>query len=125
MTELLAMPGSFGLLAMAGELPIGLAIVLAVGQEAEILTLGIVPDFRRRGVGRLLLSAVADRLARAGVARLTLEVSEDNFAAQALYRATGFLEAGRRTGYYVRANGGAVDAILLARAIDANVAVSA
>jgi [ribosomal protein S18]-alanine N-acetyltransferase len=111
---LLAMPGSFGLLAVADAQPVGLAIALATGAEAEILTLGVLPRFRRRGIGRSLLAAVADRVVRAGGKRLLLEVAADNVAAQALYRAAGFLEVGRRPGYYQRAAGPAVDALLLA-----------
>src|SRR5262249_13192140 len=87
---------------------------------AEILTLGVLPRFRRRGVGRSLLAAVTDRLARAGGARLLLEVAADNVAAQALYRDAGFLEVGRRPGYYQRASGQAVDALLLACVIVAH-----
>ena len=111
---LLAMPGSFGLLAVADAEPAGLAIVLAAGAEAEILTLGVLPRFRRHGIGRSLLAAVIDRVARAGGARLLLEVAADNVAAQALYRDAGFLEVGRRSGYYQRASAPAVDALLLA-----------
>jgi [ribosomal protein S18]-alanine N-acetyltransferase len=111
---LLAMPGSFGLLAVAAAQPVGLAIALATGAEAEILTLGVLPRFRRHGIGRSLLAAVTDRLARAGGARLLLEVAADNVAAQALYRDAGFLEVGRRPGYYQRVSGPAVDALLLA-----------
>jgi len=111
---LLAMPGSFGLLAVVDAEPVGLAIALAMGTEAEILTLGVLPRFRRRGIGRSLLAAVTDRVARAGGARLLLEVAADNFAAQALYGDAGFLEVGRRPGYYQRASAPSVDALLLA-----------
>ena len=120
MAEITAMPGTFGFLAMAGAEPVGLALILALGKEAEILTLGVLPAVRRRGIGRLLLAACADRLARGGGAKLMLEVAQDNVAAQALYRATDFVEAGRRVGYYRRAAGTAVDAILLARVIDSS-----
>ena len=117
---LLAMPGGFGFVAVADAQPVGLTIALATGEEAEILTLGVLPRFRRRGVGRSLLAAVTDRLARAGGARLLLEVAADNVAAQALYRDAGFREVGRRPGYYQRASGQAVDALLLACVIVAH-----
>jgi len=116
---LLAMPGSFGLLAVADAQPAGLAIALATGAEAEILTLGVLPRLRRRGIGRALLTAVTDRLARTGGARILLEVAADNIAAQALYRDAGFLEVGRRPGYYRRVSGPAVDALLLACVVGA------
>ena len=49
-----------------------------------------------------------------GATRVFLEVAEDNLAARALYERTGFVEAGRRPGYYAAADGGRRDALLLA-----------
>jgi ribosomal-protein-alanine N-acetyltransferase len=105
MAEILAMPGSFGLVALAEREPAGLIIALASGPEAEILSLGVVPALRRRGIARRLFEAVAGRLATQGVARLYLEVAEDNLPAQSLYRSLGFAEHGRRPGYYRRTKG--------------------
>jgi len=118
MAELLAMPGSFGIIARIGEQPVGLVVALAVGTEAEILTLGVLPTCRRRGIARRLLAAVADRLTGAGCRRLLLEVAEDNLAARALYGALGFAEIGHRPSYYRRSPGTAAAAIVLARALD-------
>ena len=62
--------------------------------------LAVVPELRRRGVGRLLLDDVLDRARALEVRRLTLEVRVSNFAAQWLYRARGFRVAGLRRRYY-------------------------
>ena len=40
-------------------------------------------------------------------------MAEDNAAAIALYRAAGFVEAGRRPGYYPRSDGPAAAALIL------------
>ena len=117
MAEILAMPGSFGVLAQIGDQPVGLVIALAVGTEAEILTLAVLPKFRRRGIARRLLAWVVDRLSGAGCQRLLLEVAEDNAAARTLYGKLGFAEVGRRPSYYRRFAGTAA-AIVLARALD-------
>lgn len=117
MAEVLAMPGSFGALAHVGDQPAGFAIVLAVGAEAEILTLGVLPSFRRRGIAGCLLAWVADRLCGAGCQRLLLEVAEDNVAARALYGKLGFAQIGRRSSYY-RRPAGTEAAVVLARALD-------
>ncbi len=98
--------------------PVGLVIALAVGSEAEILTLGVLPKFRRRGIAARLLASVADRLNGAGCPRLLLEVAEDNEAARALYGKLGFAEIGRRPSYYRRGAGAVAGAIVLARALD-------
>jgi ribosomal-protein-alanine N-acetyltransferase len=118
MAELLSMPGSFGIVAQIGDQPVGLVVALAVGTEAEILTLGVLPASRRRGVARRLLASVADRLTRAGCQRLLLEVAEDNVAARSLYGTLGFAEIGHRPSYYGRSAGTATAAIVLARALD-------
>ena len=95
----------------------GFALISAAADEAELLTIAVVPEARRAGLGALLL-AVAEAAARdAGAARMFLEVAEDNAAAGALYRKTGYEEVGRRRRYYSRATG-AVDAIMMAKALD-------
>jgi ribosomal-protein-alanine N-acetyltransferase len=114
--ELLAMPGSFGLLAYLGDQPVGLVIALATGPDAEILTLGVLPKSRRRGIARRLLAAVGERAGAVGCERLVLEVAEDNEAARSLYRGSGFADIARRPAYYRRpARATAVAGIVLAR----------
>ena len=117
MAEIVAMQGSFGALASVEGQPGGLVIVLAVGAEAEILTLGVLPEFRRRGIARSLLAWVTGRLCGAGCQRLLLEVAEDNMAARALYGKLGFAQIGHRPSYY-RRPAGAAAAVVLARTLD-------
>lgn len=107
------------LLAQPGGLVLGdddgFILARAVLDEAEILTLAVRPSARRRGFGRTLVEAATAHLRNQGVRTLHLEVAEDNDAALALYRATGFVEVGRRPGYYARAPGPDAAALLLAR----------
>jgi ribosomal-protein-alanine N-acetyltransferase len=72
--------------------------------EAEILNLAVDPPWRRRGVGTVLLNAVAERTTGA----IFLEVAESNAPAIALYRKQGWMEAGFRVGYYNHGTGNAV-----------------
>ena len=116
MAEVVTMPGSFGALAHVGDQPAGLVIVLAVGAEAEILTLGVLPRFRRRGVATRLFAWAADRLSGSGCQRLLLEVAEDNAPARALYGKLGFERIGRRPSYY-RRPAGTEAAVVLARTL--------
>lgn len=88
----------------------GMAMLRVAADEAEILTLAVRPEARRRGVGRALLAAAMEAAAAAGARRMLLEVAEGNAAARALYAAAGFVQAGRRARYY--ADGG--DALVLA-----------
>jgi ribosomal-protein-alanine N-acetyltransferase len=110
MTRLLAMPGSFALIAAENDDPAGLVLARIAADEAEIVTLGVVPRFARRGIGRSLAAAAADRAASLGAVRLFLEVGTGNLAARGLYGTLGFREVGRRSGYYP----GGEDAVVLA-----------
>lgn len=96
-----------------GDVADGFAIAWVVAGEAELLTIAVVPETRRRGVGTGLLKEIC-RLARArGAGVLHLEVAEDNSEARALYQKLGFATAGRRHGYYARDDAEAADAIVL------------
>jgi ribosomal-protein-alanine N-acetyltransferase len=108
---LLASPGSTGWIAQVDGGPGGYFLARAAGDEVEILSVGVLPELRRRGVGRALLAAA---IARFGQRPIFLEVAEDNAPALALYASARFLPVGRRTGYYRRA-GVALDAVLLRR----------
>jgi ribosomal-protein-alanine N-acetyltransferase len=112
----LAMPGSFGLLSITSEAPSGFLLARIAADEAEIISLGVLPAYRRRGVARRLLESAASRAADSGARRLFLEVAADNPAARGLYLREGFAQVGRRACYYRRA-AGAVDALILARSL--------
>ena len=111
--ELLAMPGTAGSLALAGDEPAGLVLWRVAADEAEILTICALPERRRGGIGRFQLDGAIDAVSAAGARRLFLEVAVDNAAAIALYRAFGFSEEGRRPRYY-QGPDGPVDALILA-----------
>ncbi|MNE73850.1 ribosomal-protein-alanine N-acetyltransferase [compost metagenome] len=84
-----------------------------MADEAEILTLAVRPSARRSGLGARLVEAAVVRAAALGAERMFLEVAGDNAAARALYARAGFHEAGRRRGYYARADGSREDALVL------------
>jgi ribosomal-protein-alanine N-acetyltransferase len=106
---LLAMPGTHGLLDQAG----GMAMLRVAADEAELLTLGVDPAFRRRGVGARLLAAAMARAVADGASAMLLEVAEGNAAARTLYAQAGFAEVGRRRRYYPNGE----DALLLRAAL--------
>jgi ribosomal-protein-alanine N-acetyltransferase len=110
----LAMYGADGRLAEEEAKPRGFLFALILETEAEILTLGVAPEARRRGIARALLKDLLRRTDAAGVAAVILEVAADNGAAFGLYRSCGFVTAGKRPAYYRRRDGNA-DAWLLRR----------
>jgi [ribosomal protein S18]-alanine N-acetyltransferase len=105
----LGLPGVFGLIDAAG----GMVLARVAGEEAEVLTLAVVPTSRRRGLGGALLDAALREARDRGARAVFLEVSEANQAARGLYAAAGFVEAGRRRRYY--ADG--TDALVLQAAL--------
>lgn len=80
--------------------PHGFLLGRTVADEAELLTLAVAPEARCQGLARDLLSEFVATSRTRGAVRAFLEVAADNIPAQALYRATGWHEAGRRRRYY-------------------------
>ncbi|MBP7240643.1 GNAT family N-acetyltransferase [Amaricoccus sp.] len=93
--------------------PGGFALGRAAAGEAELLTIAVAPEARRGGVGRALLAAFEAEATRRGAEEAFLEVSEANAAARALYAGAGYSVAGRRPGYYRRADNSPVAALTL------------
>lgn len=99
-TTMLGMAGAFGLLAEQDGEPLGFALGRVAVDEAEVLTIAIRPEARRRGHARALLRALMETAASRGAEALFLEVSERNDAARTLYAALGAEQVGRRPRYY-------------------------
>jgi ribosomal-protein-alanine N-acetyltransferase len=101
--------------------PQGFLICKASAGEAEILTLAVAPEMRGQRIGEELWHAARGDLQSRGVDRVVLEVGTDYDAALALYRNLDFREAGRRKGYYQRANGEPrMDGLIMACDLGAN-----
>jgi [ribosomal protein S18]-alanine N-acetyltransferase len=94
-----------------GEL-LGWAGVMVIADAAEILTVGVVPSARRRGIARRLLDALLAEAKTRGALEAFLEVRVDNDAARMLYETAGFVDVGLRRGYY---DAGRVDAVVMKR----------
>jgi ribosomal-protein-alanine N-acetyltransferase len=101
----LAMPNIIGLLHQQG----GIILARVAADEAEILTLAVVPTVRRAGLGFSLLAAATNLATSLGARTIFLEVSVTNIAARALYTKAGFILAGQRPRYYSDAS----DALVL------------
>lgn len=102
MTVLLSQPGVVGILLVAEGAgnPMGYGLLRVVAGEAEILSFGIDPRYRRAGHGGRILAEILAQAQKMGASSLFLEVAEKNTAAKALYESRGFRLAGRRVGYY-------------------------
>lgn len=113
--DMLAHPASTSLIAVTGDpkVTIGFIIGQLAADEAEILSIGVIREWQRFGVGRKLLEGLIRASTRGEAKRLFLEVAEDNVAAIRLYARLGFKEFGRRKDYYRRLDGVTSDALTL------------
>jgi [ribosomal protein S18]-alanine N-acetyltransferase len=79
---------------------VGYVLFWFLAEEVDIHNIAVHPDFRRRGIGRLLLEEVVAAARRQERLRVTLDVRFSNAPAQNLYRSFGFVIRGLRKGYY-------------------------
>ena len=87
--------------------------IVAMGAgEAHVLNLCVGDPMRGRGIGRQMLMLLIERASQAGMQDVFLEVRPSNMHAIALYQSVGFIEVGRRRGYY-QAVEGREDALVL------------
>lgn len=92
-------------------------MMLAPG-EAQLLNLSVVPDARREGLGRELLSRFLQDAVRMGADQVFLEVRISNAPAIALYEDAGFVRVARRANYYPPdAEGVREDALVMRRSL--------
>lgn len=106
-------PGARCWVAEADHKVVGALVFWRVLDEAELATLAIHPEFRRRGIARVLLQTAMEAAYAEGARVYQLEVRAGNLAAQKLYESFGFLAVGRRLRYY-KDNG--EDAVLMTKA---------
>jgi ribosomal-protein-alanine N-acetyltransferase len=88
--------------------------LLTIAETAQILTVGVLPAARRRGIARLLVQELLTEARRRGAQEVLLEVRMDNKPARRLYEDQGFVPIGTRRGYYDR---GRVDAVVMRHAL--------
>ena len=109
--------GSFTLVATAGgEDKIAGFIVAHAGAAGHIITIDVIAEARRSGVGSLLLRAAEDRLRAAGCRVVGLETAVDNLSALSFYKRHGYMVARTWPRYY--SNG--IDALVLKKQLEAD-----
>lgn len=95
--------------------PAGYAIMRVLLDEAEILSIAVSDEYRRRGIGREMMTFLLDGACADGVSNVYLEVRESNTAARELYGSLGFAPIGKRRKYYTKPT---EDAIVMCAVLD-------
>lgn len=72
----------------------------------HITTIGVAPEYRRRGLARLMLHEIERSFAARSVTTVRLEVRVNNAAAQRLYEQLGYVVVQRMGKYYSNGDDG-------------------
>ena len=78
------------LVAEEDERMVGTLIAAWDGWRAGLYRLGVLPDFRRRGIGTALVHAGEQRLAARGATRIIAAVGRENSAATRFWKSVGY-----------------------------------
>lgn len=79
---------------------VGYALGRVVADEAELLKICVLGDYRRQGIAEKLLSELLTKMRERGAAACYLEVRSRNLPAISLYKRLEFAEIGLRKNYY-------------------------
>ncbi len=79
---------------------VGMIVVWSIVDEAHIATIAVLPDYRARGIAKILLATAMHESIHRGAKIATLEVRANNLAAQKLYQRFHFEVVGHRPRYY-------------------------
>ena len=93
--------------------PVGFVLCWLIEEQCDLLSMGVLEDFRRDGVGLMLLDYALANARHMGADFMTLEVNANNAAAQTLYEQHGFEKFSVRKGYYSNPDGSVADAICM------------
>jgi ribosomal-protein-alanine N-acetyltransferase len=77
--------------------------------EADILTVGVVPDHRGKGIAKALMGLITDWAILQGSTAMMLEVKVDNSDAVGLYESLGYSKLNVRKDYF----GAGLDALVM------------
>lgn len=86
--------------ALCGKELVGYCGLHIHDSTADLQTLTVKSDYRKRGIGQILLNTLLEVCAKAQVINLYLEVREDNDAAISLYKKNNFIIFDKRIKYY-------------------------
>lgn len=91
----------------------GYFLAMAVVDELHLLNISVRRDLQGQGIGRKLLDRVVSLARKEKMGSILLEVRPSNDRALDVYERYGFLQIGKRKGYYPAANNTREDAIVM------------
>ncbi len=91
---------AFATFLVEDRLPIGSASVHVEGEDALLVSIGVVAEHRCKGAAKVLMEAVEREARSRGAARIALQVSILNVPAMNMYLHLGYRTEGILKGYY-------------------------
>lgn len=88
------------LVAIDDDKIIGYICSTIVYDNCDLLKIIVNKDYRKQGIGKLLLLKLIEVCKEKDVENITLEVRDDNKTAISFYENNGFEQLGERKGYY-------------------------
>lgn len=79
---------------------VGYAIYWIAGPEVHLLNIAVKPQYRRRGIGCLLMKHIVEESRKGDAKMIFLEVRVSNHVAKSFYTKWGFQKVGLRRRYY-------------------------
>lgn len=107
----LKQPGVHGWLALLGQQAVGFLLADWQHEQGHLITLDVLPPYRRRKIGTTLLVTAERAMEQAGVRHIELETAVHNAPAIAFWTHHGYRIVGRLPHYY----GDGSDAYLMAK----------
>ncbi len=96
----LSLDFSVNIVAKQSDKTVGYILGQRLYDEFEVLRIATLPQYRRMGIGEMMLSEFFRISGFGDGCRCFIEVRESNAAAVSLYRKVGFLTTGERKNYY-------------------------
>lgn len=100
LTESLAMDNTHYFVATVDGEVLGYIGMEMPADEGYIFNVAVIPEYRKRGIGKALIDYLVDFAVRNDLYMLTLEVRQSNISAINLYQKCGFEKVGQRKNYY-------------------------
>lgn len=97
---------------------VGYTCVRTMFEEAQVCNIAVLPDYRRKGIAKLLIAEMLRLSAEKGCKVCELEVNTENTPAVELYKKCGFEIVGTRKNFYRRTRYTSRDAYTMTKTLD-------
>ncbi|HPI62424.1 MAG TPA: ribosomal protein S18-alanine N-acetyltransferase [Alphaproteobacteria bacterium] len=98
--QVLEVGGTYALLAQKNQQKIGYLVFRLTDEVGDILSLGVIPSYRRQGTASCLIRHMMEWGKQEKLKSFLLEVSCKNLSAQKFYQSMGFKLLSIRPNYY-------------------------